>query len=57
MGGSRSTLEVDSGLGEGLDVGLKVGEVSGRIQGSACAAGWMANVLDRDNKAYGWKSP
>lgn len=56
MGDSRSTLEVDSGLGEGLDVGLKVREVSGRIQGSACAAGWMDNVLDRDNEACGWRS-
>lgn len=54
MGDSRSTLEMDSGLGEGLDVGLKVREVSGRIQGSACIAGWM--VLDRDDEACGWRS-
>lgn len=53
MKDSRFTLEVDSELGDKLDMGLKVREGSGRIQGSACAAGWIDNVLDKDDKACG----
>lgn len=53
MEDSRSTLEVDSDLGDKLDVELKVREGSGRIQGSACAAEWIDNVLDREDKACG----
>lgn len=39
MVASSYILEVDSGLGGGLDGGLKVREITGIIQGSACAAG------------------
>lgn len=46
---SRYSLEVNSGLSDGLDEGMYVREVSRIIQGSACAAAWI-NVFYRDEE-------